>query len=117
MSKLSILAAAAVAAMLGSAPAGAQTVLTASSWVPPNHPLTANGLVAWTKEVEQATAGRVKFTILPKAPVAPPQTFDAVKDGVVDPGFDREGHGRRTLRPLPCPRHPTFRGRRPVDQP
>ena len=92
MSKLSILAAAAVAAMLVSVPAGAQTVLTASSWVPPNHPLTANGLVAWTREVEQATQGRVKFNILPKAPVAPPQTFDAVKDGVVDVSFTVHGY-------------------------
>lgn len=92
MSKLSILAAAALAALMGSTPAAAQTVLTASSWVPPNHPLTAQGLVAWTKEVEQATQGRVKFNILPKAPVAPPQTFDAVKDGVVDLSFTVHGY-------------------------
>lgn len=99
MSKHSILAAAALAAILGSAPAGAQTVLTASSWVPPTHPLTANGMVAWLKEVEQATQGRVKFNILPKAPVAPPQTFDAVKDGVVDVSFTVHGYtpGRFTL--------------------
>jgi TRAP-type transport system periplasmic protein len=64
-------------------PAHAQTTLTYSSWVPPTHHLTiwqAN----WTKEVEKATGGRVKFNSLPKAPAAPPGTFDAVRDGLVD---------------------------------
>ena len=64
-------------------PAPAQTTLTYSSWVPPTHHLTiwqAN----WAAEVEKATAGRVKFQSLPKAPAAPPGTFDAVRDGLVD---------------------------------
>ncbi|HEY9530757.1 MAG TPA: TRAP transporter substrate-binding protein [Burkholderiales bacterium] len=64
-------------------PAQAQTTLTYSSWVPPTHHLTiwqAN----WTKEVEKATGGRVKFNSLPKAPAAAPGTFDAVRDGLVD---------------------------------
>jgi TRAP-type C4-dicarboxylate transport system substrate-binding protein len=63
--------------------AQAQTSLTYSTWVPPSHHLSiwqAN----WTKEVEKATDGRVKFTSLPKAPAAPPGTFDAVRDGLVD---------------------------------
>jgi TRAP-type C4-dicarboxylate transport system substrate-binding protein len=73
---------AAAAAMLAS-PARAQTTLTYSSWVPPTHHLTiwqAN----WAQEVEKATGGRVKFQGLPKAPAAPPGTFDAVRDGLVD---------------------------------
>ena len=64
-------------------PAQAQVTLTYSSWVPPTHHLTiwqAN----WTAEVEKATNGRVKFQSLPKAPAAPPGTFDAVRDGLVD---------------------------------
>src|SRR5438067_251180 len=64
-------------------PAHAQTTLTYSSWVPPTHHLTiwqAN----WAADVEKATGGRVKFTSLPKAPAAPPGTFDAVRDGLVD---------------------------------
>jgi len=91
MKKLSLLAAA-IAALLSIAPAQAQTTMTASSWVPPGHPLTANILVPWTKEVEAATQGRVKFNVLPKAPVAAPQTFDAVKDGVVDVSFTVQGY-------------------------
>lgn len=87
-----LLATAALAAWLGAAPAHAQTTLTASSWVPPSHPLTAGMLVPWTKEVEAATRGRVKFNVLPKAPVAAPQTFDAVKDGVIDVSFTVQGY-------------------------
>jgi len=64
-------------------PVLAQTTLTYSSWVPPTHHLTiwqAN----WAADVEKATGGRVKFQSLPKAPAAPPGTFDAVRDGLVD---------------------------------
>jgi TRAP-type transport system periplasmic protein len=66
-----------------SVPAQAQTTLTYSSWVSPQHHLSiwqAN----WTAEVEKATGGRVKFQVLPKHPSAPPGTFDAVRDGLVD---------------------------------
>jgi len=67
-------------------PAQAQMTLTYSSWVPPTHHLTiwqAN----WAAAVEKATSGRVKFSGLPKAPAAPPGTFDAVRDGLVDLSF------------------------------
>ncbi len=66
-----------------STPARAEITLTYSSWVPPTHHLTiwqAN----WAAEVEKATNGRVKFQGLPKAPAAPPGTFDAVRDDLVD---------------------------------
>ena len=67
------------------APAGAQTTtLTMSSWVSPQHHLTSVVLQGWANEVEKATSGRVKFTMLPKHPSAPPGTFDAVRDGLVD---------------------------------
>src|SRR5687768_6207750 len=65
-------------------PAIAQTTLTMSSWVSPQHHLTAVVLQGWANEVEKATSGRVKFQMLPKHPSAPPGTFDAVKDGLVD---------------------------------
>ena len=68
-------------------PALAQTTLTMSSWVSPQHHLTANVLQGWATEVEKATGGRVKFTMLPKHPSAPPGTFDAVRDGLVDLSF------------------------------
>ena len=83
MMKVNRLALAALAAGAMTAPAHAQVSLTYSSWVPPTHHLTiwqAN----WAAEVEKATNGHVKFASLPKAPAAPPGTFDAVRDGLVD---------------------------------
>jgi TRAP-type transport system periplasmic protein len=68
-------------------PAAAQTTLTMSSWVSPQHHLTANVLQVWANDVEKATSGRVKFSMLPKHPSAPPGTFDAVRDGLVDLSF------------------------------
>src|SRR5215510_4664032 len=79
---LALLTAGLVAA---ASPAAAQTTtLTMSSWVSPQHHLTAVVLQGWANEVEKATNGRVKFTMLPKHPSAPPGTFDAVRDGLVD---------------------------------
>jgi len=77
-------------ALLGSAglfaaqSAVAQTTLTMSSWVSPQHHLTSTVLQGWANDVEKATGGRVKFQMLPKHPSAPPGTFDAVKDGLMD---------------------------------
>ncbi len=65
-------------------PALAQTTLTMSSWVSPQHHLTSVVLQGWANEVEKATNGRVKLQMLPKHPSAPPGTFDAVRDGLVD---------------------------------
>ena len=76
------------AAFFGAVPtAGAQTVLTMSSWVGPTHLLTRDVLQAWATSVEKATNGRVKFQMLPKAPSAAPGTFDAVRDGLVDVSY------------------------------
>ena len=66
------------------ATAQAQTTLTMSSWVSPQHHLTSVVLAGWASNVEKATGGRVKFQMLPKHPSAPPGTFDAVRDGLMD---------------------------------
>jgi TRAP-type C4-dicarboxylate transport system substrate-binding protein len=82
---LAVLVAAGVAAAL---PAGAQTTtLTMSSWVSPQHHLTSTVLQGWAAEAEKVTNGRVKFQMLPKHPSAPPGTFDAVREGLVDLSF------------------------------
>src|SRR5688572_24143642 len=76
---------AALALAVTAAPALAQTTtLTMSSWVSPQHHLTSVVLQGWANEVEKVTNGRVKLTMLPKHPSAPPGTFDAVRDGLVD---------------------------------
>src|SRR6266478_9455355 len=71
----------------GAEPALAQTTLTMSSWVSPQHHLTGVVLQGWANEVEKATGGRVKLQMLPKHPSAPPGTFDAVRDGLVDVSY------------------------------
>src|SRR5256714_3419444 len=78
----------AAASLAGWSPAAtAQTTMTMSSWVSPSHLLTKDVLGVWAQQVEKATDGRVKFQMLPKAPSAPPGTFDAVKDGLVDVSY------------------------------
>jgi TRAP-type C4-dicarboxylate transport system substrate-binding protein len=72
--------------------AAAQVTLNASSWVPPTHPITATMLVPLCQDIDKVTAGRVKCNVLPKAPVAAPQTFDAVRDGLIDLSFTVHGY-------------------------
>ncbi len=82
-----LLATLAAACFVAAPPASAQTTLTMSSWVGPTHHLTSVVLQGWANEVEKATGGRVKLQMLPKHPSAPPGTFDAVKDGLVDVSY------------------------------
>ena len=77
----------AMALAIGFNTASAQTVLTMSSWVGPNHPLTRDVLGGWAAAVEKATNGRVKMQMLAKHPVAPQGTFDGVRDGVMDVSY------------------------------
>ena len=88
-----------LAAVAVSAPAAAQVTLNASSWVPPSHPITATMLVPLCQDFEKVTSGRVRCNMLPKAPVAAPQTFDGVRDGLMDLSYTVHGYtpGRFTL--------------------
>ena len=79
--------AAALCLALGASAAAAQTTLTMSRWVGPNHLLTRDVLGGWAAAVEKATQGRVKMQMLPKHPSAAPGTFDAVRDGLVDVSY------------------------------
>jgi TRAP-type C4-dicarboxylate transport system substrate-binding protein len=71
--------------------AQAQVTLTASSWLPPSHTLSQSQ-AKWCEEVAKATSSRVKCNILPKPVVAPPGTFDAVRDGLADISFSVHGY-------------------------
>src|SRR5213594_1840318 len=92
-----------LAALVASAPAAAQVVLNASSWVPPAHPITANMLVPLCDDIAKVTSGRVKCNVLPKPPVAAPQTFDGVANGLMDLSFTTHGYtpGRFALTEAP----------------
>ncbi len=91
-----------MAAFLCAAPLHAQGTWTVSSWVPQSHLLYQDVIVPWTKDVESATAGRVKFNFLPKAVTNPPGTFDAIRDGLADVSLTVHGYspGRFVLTKL-----------------
>ena len=92
MKQLSLGAALVGATLMAASPAFAQQVtLTASSWLPPTHILSQTQ-AKWCEEVSQATANRVRCNILPKAVVAPPGTFDAVRDGLADLSYSVHGY-------------------------
>ena len=74
------------------APAAAQTTLNMSIWIPPQAPFVQDAMLGWAKQVEEASAGRVKVRMLPKAVTSPPQHFDAVKDGLADVTFIVHGY-------------------------
>src|SRR5207244_1486953 len=80
----SVVFAALAGSVVAPQPALAQTTLTMSSWVSPTHHITAVVLQGWANEAEKVTHGRVKVQMLPKHPSAPPGTFDAVREGLVD---------------------------------
>lgn len=71
--------------------ASAQVVLTVSSWLGPNHTLSQTQ-TKWCDDVTAATSARVKCNILPKPVVAPPATFDAVRDGLADVSYSVHGY-------------------------
>jgi TRAP-type C4-dicarboxylate transport system substrate-binding protein len=80
-------AAAGILAAALAAPASAQTELTVSLWIPPTHMISKDIIMPWAADVEKATAGRVKFKLLPKPVANPIQHFDAIRDGLADVGF------------------------------
>lgn len=87
----SLLSLAAAAAALAAAPAGAQTVLTTSTWVPQGHAITL-AQKEWCDLVEKNSSNRIRCNHLPRAVSAPPGTFDAVKNGLADVSFTVHGY-------------------------
>ena len=78
-------------ALAGTTVVSAQTVLTASSWLPPTHTLSM-AQKEWCDLLEKNTTGKMKCNILPRAVSAPPGTFDAVKNGLADISFSVQGY-------------------------
>lgn len=71
--------------------ASAQTTFTVSSWLPPTHTLST-AQASWCEMLEKESSGRMKCNILPKAVVAAPGTFDAVRDGLADISYTVDGY-------------------------
>ena len=85
------LATLALAASTCASLAGAQTVLTVSSWLPPSHAPSATQK-DWCDLLEKNTSGKMKCNILPRGVSAPPGTFDAVKNGLADISYTVHGY-------------------------
>jgi TRAP-type C4-dicarboxylate transport system substrate-binding protein len=84
---------------LGAAPAQAQTVLTLSNWVPPQHPIVVYIMKPWADQVAKATSGRVRVQMLPKAIAAPNQHYDATINGQVDLAWATYGYQPERFQP------------------
>ncbi|MFM7026418.1 MAG: TRAP transporter substrate-binding protein [Limnohabitans sp.] len=78
-----------LAGLAGSA--SAQTVLTASSWLPPTH-TASMAQKEWCDLLEANTKGRVKCNILPRGVTPAPGTYDAVKNGLADLYYTVHGY-------------------------
>ncbi len=79
------------AAALAAPLAGAQTVLTVSSWLPPTHGLST-AQKEWCDLLAKNTSGKMKCNILPRGVANPPGTLDAVKNGLADVSYTVHGY-------------------------
>ena len=86
-----IAGAVALTAALAAPLAGAQTVLTVSTWLPPTHGMSI-AQKEWCDLLEKNTAGKMKCNILPRGVTNAPGTFDAIKNGLADVSFTVHGY-------------------------
>lgn len=82
-----LVAGTAMAALSVMGTAHAQTTLTLSSWVPPTSHVVTDIIQPWMADVEKATEGRVKISLLPKPVGSPPQHWELARKGVADVTF------------------------------
>src|SRR4051812_36756772 len=76
---------------LAALPAGAQTIITASTWLQPTHAMSL-AQKEWCDLLEKNTSGKMKCNILPRAVANPPGTYDAVKNGLAGISFTVHSH-------------------------
>jgi TRAP-type C4-dicarboxylate transport system substrate-binding protein len=80
-------------ALITSRSASAQTAeLKVSHFLPPNHTFQ-KAMIAWSDEIEQQSAGRLKLRIYPAGQLGggPNRQFDAARNGVVDIAISLHG--------------------------
>jgi len=85
------LAALAVAAVIGTGAAAAQTVLTLETYAGPNHAVNKAGLDIWAKQVEEASGGDLKINVT-YPPVDPRDLMDRVRNGIADIAWMTHGY-------------------------
>ena len=81
----------AAAAALTAGMAGAQTVFTVSSWLPPTH-TASMAQKEWCDLLEKNTSGKMKCNFLPRGVTAAPGTYDAIKNGLADISYTVHGY-------------------------
>ena len=79
------------AGLMASPISNADTTLMLNGWAGPTQQLTRDILLGWAKEVEKASNGRIKHSLLPKAPSAPSGTIDAIINGLADVSYISHG--------------------------
>jgi len=82
--KTSLATLAVFAGLTTAATSHAETTLTMSSWVPPQHFVVKDILQPWMDSVATATEGRVNIKMLPKAVGSPPQHWELARKGIAD---------------------------------
>jgi len=78
------LAAVSVTAIIGAAPATAETKLLFNRFVPAKHPFNTGMFVPWAKDVAKATEGRVKVEFSTASLAPPPKQWNMVSKGIAD---------------------------------
>jgi TRAP-type transport system periplasmic protein len=81
----------AAATTLACVPTFAQTVITASTWLPPTHAMSV-AQKEWCDLLEKNTSGKMKCNVLPRGVSNPPGTYDAIKNGLADLSFTVHGY-------------------------
>jgi TRAP-type C4-dicarboxylate transport system substrate-binding protein len=85
MRRLTTTLALSAALIAGGATASLAQEWSIAHWVPAGHPLQPTGLEPWAKSIEEATEGRVTFTIYPAQQLgAAPDHYDMARDGIAD---------------------------------
>ncbi|NYT69209.1 TRAP transporter substrate-binding protein [Pusillimonas noertemannii] len=78
-----------LAGLIGMPAAYSQTVLSVSNWTGPGQ---TTAVKEWCDTLESNSKGQVKCNILPRPVSAPPGSFDAVRNGVVDISLTVHGY-------------------------
>ncbi len=76
-------------------PVQAETEILFNFFAPPKHIINTGIALPWTKAVEKATQGRVKFKIPPKSIAPPPRQFDIVRTRTADMAYQFNGFLRK----------------------
>lgn len=79
------------------APAAASETILFNCFFPPRHYVCAEFLPEMGRRIEDATEGRVKLRFPPSSLAAPPEQYEAVRNGVMDGAVQFNGFLREQV--------------------